>query len=88
MARSRAALATKRRAARARKISITVDERVLRSVETRARRSRMSLSAQVTAALARDLRRTRLRELIEEYERRQGQISEAELASIRAECQD
>lgn len=69
-----------------RKISITVDERILRDVERQARRSGISLSAQVTEALARDLRRNRLRDLIQEYEREHGQISEAELAKAREEC--
>jgi hypothetical protein len=72
---------------RAKKISITVDEAVLREVEKQARRSGRSLSAQVTEALARDLRQSRLRQLIEEYETEHGSISESELASIRDQWQ-
>ena len=70
---------------RAKKISITVDEAVLQEVQKQARRSGRTLSAQVTEALARDLRRSRLRQLIEDYETEYGGISESELASIRDE---
>ena len=73
---------------RASKISITVDERVLKGVKMQARRSGRTLSAQVTDALARDLRRARLQELIEAYESKHGEITEDELTALRAECQD
>jgi hypothetical protein len=73
-------------APKTRKISITVDEEVLRGVVLAAKRAKRSLSAHVTEALARDLRRSRLRELIEEYEAEHGEISDAELAVLRAEC--
>jgi hypothetical protein len=74
-------------AARAKKISITVDERVLGGIEKDAKRSGRTLSAEVTEALACELRRRRLAELISEYEAEHGAISGAELASIEAEWQ-
>lgn len=70
-------------ASRVRKISITVDEGVLKQVESAARRTGRTLSAHVTDALARDLRRMRLRELVEDYEAEHGTISDAELAGLR-----
>ena len=73
------------RATRAKKISLTVDERVLREVESDARRSGRTLSAHVTDALARDLRRRRLQALLEEYEAERGQITDEELAEVRSE---
>jgi hypothetical protein len=72
---------------RARKISITVDARVIREIERQARRSGRTLSAEITDALAHELRRRHLRELIEQYEAEHGAISERELASIRKEWQ-
>jgi hypothetical protein len=69
------------------KISITVDARVLRSVQKEARRAGRTLSAEVTEALARDLRRRRLQELLQEYETEHGAISDDELARIRARWQ-
>jgi hypothetical protein len=80
--------ARKTRAARARKISITADERVLEGVERQARKSGRTLSAQVTDALARDLRRLRLRELIDAYEAEHGEITEDELTALRTGCRD
>ena len=73
------------RSAGTKKISITVDQRVLREVGKDARRAGRTLSAHVTEALARDLRRRRLRELIETYEAEHGLITEQELAALRAE---
>jgi hypothetical protein len=72
---------------RARKISVTVDERVLRAAEKDARRCGHTLSAHVTEALARDLRRRRIQALIDEYEADHGPIREDELARIRAQWQ-
>ena len=72
------------RATRAKKISLTVDERVLREVESDARRSGRTLSAHITDALARDVRRRRLQTLLEEYEAEHGPISDEELAEIRS----
>jgi hypothetical protein len=43
-----------------------------------------SLSAHVTEALERDLRRRRLHEIIEEYEGGAGRITESELDEARA----
>jgi hypothetical protein len=73
---------------RAKKISITVDEQVLAAVEREARRAGRSLSAQVTGALARDLRRTRLEAIIHTYEAEHGTIRADELERIRSEWQD
>jgi hypothetical protein len=77
-----------RRAPRATKISVTVDDGVLREVKKDARRSGRSLSAQITDALARDLRRRRLQELIEQYEREHGLISDEELSRARGQWGD
>jgi hypothetical protein len=71
------------RATRAKKISVTVDEHVLREVEKDARRSGRTLSAHITDALARDLRRERLRALLEDYEAEHGAITQEELAEVR-----
>jgi hypothetical protein len=72
------------RASRAKKISITVDERVLRAVEQDARRAGRTLSSHVTDALARDLRQRRLAAIIERYEADHGTIGDEELAAARA----
>jgi hypothetical protein len=76
------------RATRAKKISLTVDERVLRDVENDAKRSGRTLSAHVTDALARDLRRRRLQALLEEYEAERGHITDDELADVRRAWRD
>ncbi len=70
---------------RAKKVSLTVDEGVLRAMEREAKRSKRTLSAEVTEALARELRRRRLQGLIAEYEQEKGTISAKELAAIQAE---
>lgn len=70
---------------RAKKVSLTVDEGVLRAMEREAKRSKRTLSAEVTEALARELRRRRLQELVAEYEQEKGTISGKELAAIQAE---
>jgi len=70
---------------RAKKVSLTVDEGVLRAMELEAKRSKRTLSAEVTEALARELRRRRLQGLVAEYERENGTISAKELAAIQAE---
>lgn len=66
------------------KISVTVDTGILRDVKAEARRGGQSLSAHITLALARDVRRRRLAELVAEYEAEAGVITEAELAKARA----
>ncbi|HEX7668970.1 MAG TPA: hypothetical protein VF395_05285 [Polyangiaceae bacterium] len=73
------------RATRAKKISLTVDEAVLRDVTRDAQRFGRTLSAHITDALARDVRRRRLQQLIEDYEAEHGSIGEDELAEVRAE---
>jgi hypothetical protein len=70
---------------RAKKVSLTVDEGVLRAMEREAKRSKRTLSAEVTVALARELRRRRLQRLVAEYEQERGTISAKELAAIQAE---
>ena len=70
---------------RAKKVSLTVDAGVLRAMEREAKRSKRTLSAEVTEALARELRRRRLQGLIAEYEHEKGSISAQELAAIQAE---
>jgi predicted transcriptional regulator len=74
--------------ARAAKISITVDASLLRDVKKVARRSGRSLSAHVTEALARDLRRVRLQELVAEHEENHGEITDDELKNVRTKWQD
>ena len=70
---------------RAKKVSLTVDEGVLSAMQREAKRSKRTLSAEVTEALARELRRRRLQGLIAEYEEEKGTISAKELAAIQAE---
>jgi hypothetical protein len=70
---------------RAKKVSLTVDEGVLRAMEREAKRSKRTLSAEVTEALARELRRRRLQGLVADYEQEKGTISAKELAAIQAE---
>ena len=82
---TRSAPAQQRR--RVKKISITVDEAVVRAMEQEAERSGRTLSAEVSDALARELRRRRLQELIADYEAEHGTITPRELASIQAEWQ-
>jgi hypothetical protein len=69
---------------RAAKISITVDDAVLREVRKVARRRGQTLSAHVNQTLQDDLRRRKLAALIEAYEAEHGEITEAELARARA----
>jgi len=73
---------------RAKKISLTVDEGIVAAMEREARKSKRTLSAEVTDALARELRRRRLEELVTSYEREKGTITAKELAAIKAEWLD
>jgi hypothetical protein len=70
--------------ARAKKISITVDSRVLADIERDAKREGKTLSSHITEALARDLRQRRLAAIVSEFETENGVISERELAEVRA----
>jgi macrodomain Ter protein organizer (MatP/YcbG family) len=70
--------------ARAKKISITVDSRVLAEIERDAKREGKTLSSHITEALARDLRQRRLAAIVSEFETENGVISERELAEVRA----
>ena len=69
---------------RASKISVTVDAEVLHAIREQLRETGLSLSAHITEALERDLRRRRLQQLIERDEAEGGTITEDELAEIRA----
>jgi hypothetical protein len=73
---------------RAKKITLTVDEGVLSAMKREARKSKRTLSAEVTLALARELRRRRLQELVTTYEQEKGTITAKELAAIQAEWLD
>jgi macrodomain Ter protein organizer (MatP/YcbG family) len=75
-------------AGRTRKVSLTVDEGVLQAMEKQAKRSGRTLSAEITQALDRDLRRRKLQDLIEEYEAEHEHITAEELAAVQAEWQD
>ena len=66
-------------------MSLTVDERVLSAMEREAKKAKRTLSAEVTEALARELRRRRLQELVASYEREKGAITAKELAAMQAE---
>jgi hypothetical protein len=70
---------------RAKKVSLTVDESVLSAMEREAKKSKRTLSAEVTEALARELRRRRLQELVASYEGDKGAITAKELAAVQAE---
>lgn len=72
------------RRSRSAKISITVDEAVLRDVHALLRRRGGTLSGHITETLAEDLRRRKLAALIAAYEAEHGEITEAELARVRA----
>jgi hypothetical protein len=80
----------KKRPSRSRtsKISLSVDTTVLRAAKAAARRSGHTLSAHVTEALARDMRRRRLAEIIAEYEAEAGVITDEEVAAARATWRD
>ena len=56
---------------------------MLREVKQLVRGSGNTLSAHITEALARDLRRRHLAQLIEEYESAHGVITQEELAKVR-----
>lgn len=73
---------------RAKKVSLTVDEGVLSAMEREAKKAKRTLSAEVTEALARELRRRRLQELVASYEQEKGVITVKELAAIQAEWQE
>lgn len=85
-ARTRSSSPTTR--GRAKKVSLTVDEGVLSAMEREAKKAKRTLSAEVTEALARELRRRRLQELVASYEQERGVITAKELATIQAEWQE
>jgi cytosine/adenosine deaminase-related metal-dependent hydrolase len=69
---------------RAAKISITVDPVVLHEVRKLVRRRGGTLSGHVNETLAEDLRRRQLAALVAAFEAEHGEITEAELAQVRA----
>ncbi len=71
------------RPTRARKISITVDDAVLRDAVAAAKKAKRTLSAQITEDLAEAARRRHLAAFIAEYEAEHGSITQAELAEAR-----
>ena len=73
---------------RTKKVSLTVDEGVLLALQKEAKRSGRTLSAEVSYALDRELRRRRLQDLMAEYENEHGTITADELAAIQAEWRD
>jgi hypothetical protein len=79
---------TVRKSPKAEKISITVDGSVLRNVREIVRSEGRSLSAHISETLARDLRRRRLQQILDEYEREHGVIDEREMRKVRDEWQD
>ena len=76
------------RAAKAEKISITVDGNVLRGVREIVRSEGGNLSAHISETLARDLRRRRLQQIVDDYEREHGVIDERELQKVRKAWRD
>jgi hypothetical protein len=77
-------LAARSSTSRSAKISVTVDDGVLRAVRELVRRRGGTLSGHINETLAEDLRRRKLAELVAAYEAEHGEITEAELAKVRA----
>jgi len=71
------------RSTRTRKISVTVDAAVLAQVRKCLRSTKKTLSAHVSDALAEDLRRRALRELLDEFEGEHCALTAAELEAAR-----
>jgi macrodomain Ter protein organizer (MatP/YcbG family) len=69
------------------KVSVTIDSMVLRQARVAAKRSGKTLSAHISQALERDLRRQRMAELIAEFEVEHGAITPAEVAKAIASWQ-
>lgn len=75
-------------APRAKKISITLDERVLIEMRGRMKKNRgSSLSSTIAEALQRDLRREKLARVVASYEAQHGAISEEEVEEARRKWQ-
>jgi hypothetical protein len=70
--------------ARSAKVSITVDDAVLREVRKLVGRRGGTLSGYINETLAEDLRRRKLAAPIEAYEAEHGIIKAVELAAVRA----
>jgi metal-responsive CopG/Arc/MetJ family transcriptional regulator len=71
-------------AGRAKKISITLDERVLAEMRGRMKKKRgSSLSSTIAEALQRDLRREKLAAIVAKYEAQHGTLSGAEVEEAR-----
>ena len=71
------------RSTKAKKISVTVDPKVLLEVREVVCKEGTNLSSHISETLARDLRRRRLEQIIDEYEREHGAIDERELRRVR-----
>lgn len=69
------------------KVSVTIDSTVLRQARVAAQRSGKTLSAHISQALERDLRRQRMAELIAEFEVEHGAITPEEVAKAIASWQ-
>ena len=62
------------------KVSVTIDSAVLRQARVAAKRSGKTLSAHISQALERDLRRQRMAEIVAEFEAEHGTITPEEVA--------
>lgn len=69
------------------KVSVTIDAAVLRQARVAAKRSGKTLSAHISQALERDLRRQRMAELVAGFEAEHGVISPEEVAKAIASWQ-
>jgi predicted transcriptional regulator len=69
------------------KVSVTIDSAVLRQARVAAKRSGKTLSAHISQALERDLRRQRMAELVAEFEAQHGTITPEEVAKAIASWQ-
>jgi macrodomain Ter protein organizer (MatP/YcbG family) len=75
-----AAAATRNPSGTASKVSVTIDSAVLRQARVAAKRSGKTLSAHISQALERDLRRQRMAELVAGFEAAHGAITPEEVA--------
>ena len=75
------------RASAVSKISVTIDSAVLREARLSAKRSGNTLSAHISQALERNLRRQRMPELVAGFEAGHGAITAEEVSSASASWQ-
>jgi hypothetical protein len=69
------------------KVSVTIDTSVLIDARAAARKSGSTLSAHISQAVERDLRRQRMADLVAEFEAEHGKISPDEVAKAIASWQ-